>query len=461
MLFNSYSFIFVFLPLTLIVFFALTKKGLYKAGTASLVIASLAFYAYWNIRYLPLLLLSMVFNYSMGSMLEKTRSKGLLFFALLVDLGLLGYFKYMDFFLRSWNAAFDTAISLPGIILPLGISFFTFTQIAYIVDAYRGETENYSFLNYSLFVTFFPHLIAGPILYHKDMIPQFKRAKHFVFSHKNFALGLTVFALGLFKKVVVADSLIPWVKPIFEQAGSVGFFEAWSGAMAYTFQLYFDFSGYSEMAIGLGLLLNVRLPLNFDSPYKSFSIIEFWRRWHITLSAFLKRYLYIPLGGNRHGQRKKMRNLLITMLLGGLWHGAGWTYVIWGGLHGLYLVINHTWQRFGVKLPKGLAWVFTFLAVVFAWVFFRSATVQDALALVQTMLGFKGIHFAGLQQLVGGTTEVLVLMALLLFVVTGPNVREFVSRFRPTWQWAVLVSLVLVVSLLQLTQVTEFLYFQF
>jgi alginate O-acetyltransferase complex protein AlgI len=293
------------------------------------------------------------------------------------------------------------------------------------------------------------------------MIPQFKRAKHFVFSHKSFALGLTVFALGLFKKVVIADSLIPWVKPVFEQAGNVGFFEAWSGALAYTFQLYFDFSGYSEMAIGLGLLLNLRLPLNFDSPYKSFSIIEFWRRWHMTLSTFLKRYLYIPLGGNRQGQGKKMRNLMITMLLGGLWHGAGWTYVIWGGLHGLYLVINHTWRKFGVKLPKCLAWVVTFLAVVFAWVFFRAATVQDALALVQTMLGFKGIDFAGLQQLVGGKTEVLALMGLLLFVAKCPNVGEFVSRFRPNWQWAVLVSLVLVVSLLQLTHVTEFLYFQF
>lgn len=461
MLFNSYSFIFVFLPLTLLVFFTLARKGLHKAGTASLVVASLVFYAYWDIRYLPLLLLSMIFNYSMGSLLEKTRSKVHLFFALLVDLGLLGYFKYMDFFLHSWNAAFDTAIPLPGIILPLGISFFTFTQIAFLVDAYRGETKNYSFLYYSLFVTFFPHLIAGPILYHKDMIPQFKRAKHFVFSHKSFALGLTVFALGLFKKVVIADSLIPWVKPVFEQAGNVGFFEAWSGALAYTFQLYFDFSGYSEMAIGLGLLLNLRLPLNFDSPYKSFSIIEFWRRWHMTLSTFLKRYLYIPLGGNRQGQGKKMRNLMITMLLGGLWHGAGWTYVIWGGLHGMFLVINHTWRKFGVKLPKCLAWVVTFLAVVFAWVFFRAATVQDALALVQTMLGFKGIDFAGLQQLVGGKTEVLALMGLLLFVAKCPNVGEFVSRFRPNWQWAVLVSLVLVVSLLQLTHVTEFLYFQF
>lgn len=461
MLFNSYSFIFLFLPFTLFVFFTLARQGLYKAGTASLVVASLVFYAYWDIRYLPLLLLSMVFNYSMGSLLEKTRGKGLLFFALTVDLGLLGYFKYADFFLRSWNTAFGAAIPLPTIILPLGISFFTFTQLAYLVDAYRGETENYSFLNYSLFVTFFPHLIAGPILYHKDMIPQFKRAEHFVFSHKNFALGLTVFGLGLFKKVVIADSLIPWVKPIFEQVANVGFFEAWSGALAYTFQLYFDFSGYSEMAIGLGILLNVRLPLNFDSPYKSFSIIEFWRRWHITLSTFLKSYLYIPLGGNRHGHGKTLCNLLITMLLGGLWHGAGWTYVIWGGLHGLYLVLNHTWQRFGVKLPKCLAWAFTFSAVVFAWVFFRAATVHDALVLVRTMLGFKGIDFAGLQHLVGGTTEALVLMGLLLFVATCPNVKKFVSRFRPTWQWAVLVSFIMVVSLLQLTRVSEFLYFQF
>ena len=282
------------------------------------------FYAYWDARYLPLLLVSILFNYTVGSLIERHKSKLGLIIGVTVNLSLLTYFKYTNFFLSSFNEMFQTAIYVPKIILPLGISFFTFTQIAYLVDAYRGETQRYSLLTYSLFVTVFPHLIAGPILYHKNMIPQFSKLKNYVFTHKNMALGAAFFSVGLFKKVMIADSLAPWAKVVFDNAGMVSFIEAWAGALAYTFQLYFDFSGYSEMAIGLGLMFNFKLPVNFNSPYKATSIIEFWRRWHITLSEFLRNYLYIPLGGNRNGQYGRMRNLLITMLLGGLWHGAGW-----------------------------------------------------------------------------------------------------------------------------------------
>ncbi|MDD3149739.1 MAG: MBOAT family protein, partial [Candidatus Gastranaerophilales bacterium] len=381
MLFNSYEFIFIFLPITLIIFYTLAKFRLTKLATLSLVIASLGFYSYWDVRYLPLLLCSILFNYTIGTAIEKSLNKYLLAFGILIDLVLLGYFKYTGFFLSSINDTFSSSFFVPEIILPLGISFFTFTQIAFLVDAYRGETKNYSLLTYSLFVTFFPHLIAGPILHHKDIIPQFSKLKNFVFSYKNMALGVAIFSIGLFKKVIIADTLAPWVKLIFDNASTATFIEAWTGALGYTLQLYFDFSGYSEMAIGLGLMLNINLPINFNSPYKALSIVDFWRRWHITLSSFLKNYLYIPLGGNRKGEFSRIKNLLITMLLGGLWHGAGWTYIIWGALHGIYLVINHSWNKLKISMPKFLAWTITFLSVVIAWVFFRAKNIGDAISI--------------------------------------------------------------------------------
>ncbi|MCL6558895.1 MAG: MBOAT family protein, partial [Firmicutes bacterium] len=393
MLFNSYGFIFVFLPISLCIFFLFSRFKLTKAATAALVLASLIFYSYWNVKHLPLILLSIIINYGIGKQVEKKRpgrGAGLyLALGITVDLLLLGYFKYANFLIDSINFAAHTDFQIGKIVLPLGISFYTFTQIGYLVDAYRGETRNYGFLTYCLFVTFFPHLIAGPILYHRDIIPQFHRPGFFVFSYENFCKGVAFFTLGLFKKVVVADSLIAWVDPVFKNAYKVTFFDSWAGALAYTMQLYFDFSGYSDMAVGLGLMLNTALPVNFNSPYKSSSIIDFWRRWHITLSNFLKLYLYIPLGGNRKGYPRKMLNLFVTMLLGGLWHGAGWTFVLWGGLHGAYLVVNHTWRRLDFKLPPALSRPLTFLAVVAAWVVFRANSVHDAFAVLKAMAGLN------------------------------------------------------------------------
>ena len=346
MLFNSYEFIFIYLPITLLIYFTFAGFHYTKLATTSLIVASLVFYSYWDIRYLPLLLLSIVLNYNIGAALERNHSRILLILGLTVNLALLGYFKYYGFFIHSVNDIFSNGLIVPEIILPLGISFFTFTQTAFLIDSFRGETQKYSFLNYTLFVTVFPHLIAGPILYHKDMIPQFSRLRNFVFLHKNFTMGLGFFIIGLFKKIIIADTLSPWVKIAFSHAQNLTLIDAWLGAVSYTFQLYFDFSGYSDMAIGLGLMFNFHLPINFNSPYKSKSIIEFWRRWHMTLSVFLKNYLYIPLGGNKSGELKRTRNLIITMFLGGLWHGAGWTFIIWGSLHGIYLVtqLSHvTW----------------------------------------------------------------------------------------------------------------------
>lgn len=481
MLFNSFEFIFIFLPIALIVYFTLAKLRYFRLATTSLVIASLTFYAQWDILYLPLLLASIIFNYIVGSTLERNRKKYVLYFGVFVNLLLLGYFKYAAFFLTSWNYVLGSELAIPNIVLPLGISFFTFTQTAYLIDAYRGETKGYSFLTYCLFVTVFPHLIAGPILYHKHMIPQFTRLRNFIFSYKNFSIGITIFSIGLFKKVVIADSLAPWVKLAFDNAERLTFLEAWAGALAYTFQLYFDFSGYSEMAVGLGLMLNLKLPVNFNSPYQAVSIIDFWRRWHITLSEFLKNYLYIPLGGNRRGKFNQMKNIVITMTLGGLWHGAGWTFVAWGALHGFYLAINHAWRRTGIELPGLLKWALTFVCVVIGWVFFRAETMNDALSILYAMahvgnivlpgggvyesnLGFLqqfGISFGKLEFLKGARE----LAGLLVLIVVAARLRsplEMIKDFKPNWKWACMTAALLCYSLILMHSIqSEFLYFQF
>ncbi|MCB1754490.1 MAG: MBOAT family protein [Gammaproteobacteria bacterium] len=411
MLFNASEFIFGFFPVTLLVFIYLLNRGLYRQSLAWLVFASLFFYAWWKPVYLLLILSSIGINYVLGlyicairSPLGATARKLLLYLGVAANLASIAWFKYAGFIATNINSAFDTRFDVGDIVLPLAISFFTFQQIAYLVDAYRGETEEHNFLNYALFVTFFPQLIAGPIVSHKEMLPQFFTYKARHFDYNNLAVGLTLFSIGLFKKVVIADGVAIHANTVFDAAAAgqtLTFFEAWCGAIAYTLQLYFDFSGYSDMALGLSRVFGIRLPLNFYSPYKAGSIIEFWRRWHITLSRFLRNYLYFSLGGNRHGKTRRYINLLITMLLGGLWHGAAWTFVLWGMLHGVYLVINHAWrgfrQRFaaGGILLRSIEKVFyhglTFLAVVVAWVYFRAENLDIAHNVLAGMAGLQGI----------------------------------------------------------------------
>ncbi|MDQ6977412.1 MAG: MBOAT family O-acyltransferase, partial [Ghiorsea sp.] len=302
MLFNSYEFIFIFLPITFAVYFYLNKMRLTEASKVFLVFSSLFFYSFWNIAYLPIILASMLFNYIVGSILSRQGNVGLfnksvLAFGIISNVTLLAYFKYSDFFIENFNLLSGTKIELLNLALPLAISFFTFQQIAYLVDSYRHETKEYDFLNYAVFVTFFPQLIAGPIVHHKEMMPQFAYNRSKVINYKNITLGLFIFSIGLFKKVVIADTFATWANAGFDVATSLNFIEAWTTSLSYTFQLYFDFSGYTDMAIGLALLFNIRLPINFNSPYKATNIQDFWRRWHITLSRFLKDYVYIPLGG--------------------------------------------------------------------------------------------------------------------------------------------------------------------
>lgn len=523
MLFNSYEFIFLFLPITLLGFFCIANFSNYRVALAWLVIASLFFYGWWNPSYLTLLLGSIIFNYLIGialdySATQKTFRRTVLIVGISFNLLLIGYYKYADFFVENISRATGNSFDLGAIALPLGISFFTFQQITYLIDAYKGEAKGYSFVQYCLFVTFFPQLIAGPIVHHGEVLPQFTNKKTYQLDYENLAVGLIIFFLGLFKKVVFADSIAVFATPVFsaaEQGTTVTFLEAWGGVLAYTLQIYFDFSGYSDMAVGLGRLFGIRLPINFNSPYKATSISDFWRRWHITLSNFLRDYLYIPLGGNRKGEFRRYLNLMITMLLGGLWHGAGWTFVIWGGLHGFYLVINHAWQRMCRRLQQnsrhstwwgtGLARTLTFLSVAVAWVFFRAETLNGATNLLRAMIGqngivlpqtFKGI-FAGIANRYGfieiggkdlpvfGPSVGFVLIIFLLGIAfTMPNTMQIMSQYKPTlesdteeispsskfklplqfsFSSAFMLSCIIIVCLLamQTVQKSEFLYFDF
>jgi len=435
----------------------------------------------------------MLFNYAIGATLSRGagRRRALLVTGVTGNLLLLGYFKYANFFVDNLNLLTGTDFQIEKILLPLAISFFTFQQIAYLVDAHRGETREYNFMHYCLFVTFFPQLIAGPIVHHREMLPQFAHPATYRFHHEHFSIGLSIFIIGLFKKVVLADNLSQFATPVFSAAANgtvLTLFEAWTGALAYPFQLYFDFSGYSDMAIGLARLFGIRLPLNFYSPYQATSIIDFWRRWHMTLSRFLRDYLYIPLGGNRKGPARRYLNLMLTMLLGGLWHGAGWTFVIWGALHGFYLFINHTWRRLLQRLALGrwetfrgyrlVAGIVTFLAVTTGWVFFRAADTATALQILKAMVGGHGLDLsqAYFNELVHRDSALRWLVAAAILAWGLPNSLQLFSRFAPStdpveparrlawspsWRWALAIGLLALVTLYHMNRISEFLYFQF
>lgn len=482
LLFNSLEFIFLYVPIVVAAFFILGKYKGKKYAIGWLVFASFFFYGWWDVRYVPLLFASICFNYFVGKRLEFAQIKKFwLWIGILVNISMLGYFKYMDFFLGSVNAMLGMSyFDLMHIVLPLGISFFTFTQTAYLIDVYRGDTKNTSFIVYCEFVTIFPHLIAGPIISHRKMIPQFLSDATFRLDYHNVAMGLGLFSMGLFKKVVIADKLAIVATDVFSNTLSIGMIEAWMGAIAYTFQLYFDFSGYSEMAMGLGLMLNLQLPQNFNSPYKATSVIDFWRRWHITLSGWVREYLYIPLGGNRHGQFNKLRNLFVSMVIIGLWHGAGWTFIVWGALHGLFLIINHLWRNLEYKLPVVISWSITFLCVVIGWVFFRADSIGDAAQIISKMFDINSIYLPSGGQLESwlywtGASFIawqykwsmakcaVSLMVLLICILTMRNPCEIYVNMVPNKKWMCFISLIFLASIYSVCAIGtgEFLYFQF
>jgi D-alanyl-lipoteichoic acid acyltransferase DltB (MBOAT superfamily) len=496
MLFNSTIFLFGFLPVTLLTFFILGRFSI-RASRLWLAAASLFFYAWWNPPYLLLLGTSIIFNYSAGYLLQfhdhipaRLPPKKLILIAgLAFNLGFLGYFKYSAFFLENMNALTGADVVVRQIALPLAISFFTFQKIAYLVDSYIGKVKETSFLNYVLFAAFFPQLIAGPIVHYSEIFPQFKKSETYHFQWANFTDGFTLFLLGLAKKVVLADEFARYSDVVFNGASagaSISLVPAWVGALSYTLQLYFDFSGYSDMAIGLAKMFNVELPLNFWSPYKASSIIEFWRRWHMTLSRFLRDYVYIPLGGNRHGKLKHYRNLFLTMVIGGIWHGAGWTYVAWGALHGVALASNHLWSRLlgnrWLVLRTYIGQILTLAVVICGLVIFRASSLTTAKRVFNGMLDRDGAFlpdqilkiasplrhlFVGLGQVpyLGDSTvmasfEIFVMLLLGSVIVLGaPNLYQMSNRTR-----LFLVALSFAFSLQKVVfaaSISPFLYFQF
>ena len=447
MLFTDPVFLTKFLPLVLLGFYATLFSKSRWHSQVLLIGASLVFYSWFKSEYLILLIGSMLANYALAKKIlaqpGTPRSKRILTFGIVANLMLLGVYKYLGFLTLNINALFDVGLPDPALLLPLAISFFTFQQISYLCDSHAGKMEAASHkpLEYALFVTFFPQLIAGPIVHHAEMMPQFRKLISPSARAIMFCEGVCLFALGLFKKLAIADSIAPYANLVFASVDSgldVTALTAWGGALAYTFQIYFDFSGYSDMAIGLGLLFAIRLPWNFNSPYKSENMSDFWRRWHMTLSRWLRDYLYIPLGGNRKGKFRQYLNNFATMVLGGLWHGAHWNFIIWGALHGVYLITNQFVRAiaklFGVldlvetaKSIRISSWAITFLAAVVAWVFFRATTTTGAVSMVQSMFGFTSENaisqFANLQ-----TTLWMVLAALAAFLL--PNTKEISEIFQ-------------------------------
>ncbi|MBO6783694.1 MAG: MBOAT family protein [Alphaproteobacteria bacterium] len=526
MLFNSYIFVFAFLPLTYVAYRLAVRCGSgWKTTVTILAVASLMFYGWASITFLAVFAGSMIVNGLVVYTLEHMGGRPKWWVAALgvvFNLCFIGWFKYFDFFVAQISGGeFDGGFSLVAIALPIGISFYTFQQIAYIVDSYKGLAGRYSPLKHLLFISFFPQLIAGPIVHHREMMPQFEQPQREKLN-ENLAIGFSIFAIGLFKKVVIADGIAPVADSVFMSASTgepISFMVAWMGALAFSFQLYFDFSGYSDMAVGLARMFGIVLPLNFNSPYKSVSIVEFWRRWHMTLSRFLRDYLYIPLGGNRKGSVRRYANLLTVMLLAGLWHGAGWTFVLWGALHGVMLAANHLWHAatrlLGLPriLPAALAHpmgiAITFMLVTVAWVPFRAPSIDVAFDILRIMIGQQGdvptsiaeelfrlrqaaVGFLDIAAVIAsGTKEpieylsrsligdwaLLKLYACAVIVFAFPNTAQlFVSRdpvletavLAPTnarWHtglgWALVISLMFIIAVLDFAAVSPFLYFQF
>lgn len=494
MLFNSSEFLLAFLPITFFVYFYLNHHNAPTAGKSFLVLSSLFFYSWWDIAYLPIIASSMIVNFKLGVYLSDKKEpnpatnkrKTILIIGIISNLLVLAYFKYMDFFITNINYVFDSNISLLNLTLPLAISFFTFQQVAYLVDAYRKEVKEHNFLNYSVFVSFFPQLIAGPIVHHKEMMPQFESIGNRFINYRNVSLGLFIFSVGLFKKVAIADSFAVWANEGFDSEVELKFFEAWGASLSYTFQLYFDFSGYADMAIGLALMFNIALPINFNSPYKSTNIQDFWRRWHMTLSRFLKDYVYIPLGGNRKGESRIYLNLMATFVLGGIWHGASWTFIFWGALHGIAIVIHRAWSRLNIKLWSWLSWLITFNFVNFAWIFFRANNWEDATKVLKGMIDYKDIKLSpeaanflnymfdfSYFSLTGTKKdyylnivafEYILIFGLLAFFL--PNTMEISrNQFRANHSWSLICAILLTISIIKIffggVTSNEFLYFNF
>lgn len=460
MLFNSQVFLVIFLPITVAGYYSLANRSDWRMGW--LLLASLVFYAYWDVRFLPLLLVSVTLNWLLAKLYGEKGHPALPLAGVMINLVVIGIFKYANFFAANAMRVAGSHFTPWDIVLPLGISFFTFQQISYLLDLRRGQAPVYPFRQYALYVMFFPQLIAGPIVRHNELIGQFGRAPTRDGQAERLSRGVVLFLIGLFKKVILADRLAEIATPLFTliaDGKGLTLAEAWVAAGSYTLQLYFDFSGYSDMAIGLGLLFGFTIPINFNAPYQALSVRDFWRRWHITLSRFLRDYLYIPMGGNRFGLPRQIVALMATMLLGGLWHGAGWTFVLWGGWHGVGLVVNHFWEKTNFRLPRGIAWSLTMLFVIFGWVLFRSETLPQAWSMLAAMTGWDGWSLV-----VHDVPHRWSVLIFALPAIIGPTSHQLTfERLQPRPVFAALAAglFFYLVLLIGDEGYSEFVYFQF
>ncbi len=493
MLFNSYIFIFVFLPLTLCGYYGLHRLGSPVLAKIELILMSFWFYGYFNPSYLWIMCSSILVNYVLSQLLQKKwkisgkklqmLKNGLLCVGLFFNLGLIFYFKYYDFFVENLNKVFSADFQLRHVVLPLGISFFTFQQISYMVDSWRGETKEYNFVDYALFVTFFPQLIAGPIVLHNEILPQFEDKKNWKIQWDNLAHGAYIFAAGLVKKVVIADTLSSAVAWGYGHLGrNLTSAEAIITMLAYTFQIYFDFSGYCDMATGLGYLFNIHIPMNFNSPYKATSVVDFWKRWHLTLTRFLRTYVYFPLGGSRKGEVRTYINIIAVFLVSGLWHGANWTFILWGFLHGMGNALTRMFRKQWGHLHTVIQWGITFLFVNLTWIFFRADSISQAVNFIRRIFGFQSfsvrdglLNTFGLKELkfiychipilnrviasVHGFDMLILLTASLILCLVFKNNQEM--EFKPDTKKAVFTVLCLIWGIFSLSGVSEFLYFNF
>lgn len=491
MLFNSYEFILAFLPITLIGYFTLNHFNKNTIAKAWLVLCSLFFYGYFNFSYLWIIITSIVVNYLISQYFEKSNSskkalrRTLFAFGLTLNIGLLFFYKYLDFVFDCIGKLFKADPIYMGLVLPLGISFFTFQQVSYLIDSYRGKAKPYNILDYSLFVTFFPQLIAGPIVLHSEVIPQFENKKNLKFNTDNFAKGLYAFSRGLAKKVLIADNFGKIVTFGYGNISTLSSFEAILTILAYTFQIYFDFSGYCDMASGIAYMFNIELPINFNSPYKARNISDFWKRWHITLTRFLTNYVYFPLGGSRCSKPRTYLNILVVFIVSGIWHGAGFTFILWGAAHGVAMVLYRMFRKWIDKVPYPITWFLTFVFVNVAWVYFRAETITDAnnvlarvfsggftmnFELTETLLNIIPISILSNSLeflngiLNGGLLNFIMIATFLLFTAIclfTKNVQEKAREFKTRTTNMISSYILMVWGILSLSGVSTFLYFNF
>lgn len=472
MIFSTYVFLFLFLPVTFGGYFILNSLRLQLAAKWWLVAASLFFYAYGDVSFLPIFVVSIFFNYYIGVTLGRLHNNEViskrslhrirlfwLLFGVTVDILLLGYFKYYNFAIENVNLIFSSNFDLIKLALPLGISFFIFQKVAYLVDSYRGSTKEFTFVNYMLFVSFFPQLIVGPIVHHHDVIPQFTNVRRTKINYNNIAKALFLLALGFSKKLLIADPLTSYAKLAFDNYSHLSMLESWGAGMSYTVSYYFDLSGYADMAIALGLMFNITLPINFNSPYKARDFAEYWRRWHISLSRFLGDYIFKNIFKRGDSTLKFYFAVMITFLVSGIWHGAGWNFIVWGLLNGLFVASSHAMKRNNKELPFIMAWGLTFFGVVITRVLFVSSSISNAITVIVSMFDFSSFRILDTPYL--EITQVGYICLGMVISLFFPNSMEVLKDFKPNWKFFLATVILMIISISKMGEVKSFLYFQF